>query len=257
MICDADTWIGHWPFRALPRTSAADLLRQMDKQGIDKALVGSLHGLLYKDAHEANHELVREIRRHRDRLIPCAMVNPTYYGWERDLTQCREEFGMPVVRLTSDYHGYKLTDACARDLVAAAHARKMRVALYGRIVDSRGRHRLDPGREANHGEVSALVKKFSRAEFLMLNFDAMVRNRRLDKPACYYDVVRFLGDNGLRLEREIKTHGADRFVFGTTMLMRYGKCALLALDACRITRREREAIEWKNLARLVPEIRSR
>ena len=257
MIYDANTWIGHWPFRALPRRSGADLLRQMDKHEIDKALVGNLHGLFYKDAHEANHELVKEIRRHRDRLVPCAMLNPTYYGWERDLKQCREEFGMPVLRLAPDYHGYKLTDACAKELVAAAHALKMRVALYGRIVDPRGRHRLDPGREADDGEVVAFVKRFPKAQFLMLNFSAMAEDRRLDKPACFYDTPRFLGDNGLRLERQIKKHGADRFVFGTTMLLRYGKPAVLAFDACRITRRERDAVAWKNLAKLVPEMRSK
>ena len=55
MIIDANTWIGHWPFRALPRTSATDLLRRMDRHGITKALVASLHGLLYKDPHEANY----------------------------------------------------------------------------------------------------------------------------------------------------------------------------------------------------------
>ena len=62
MIIDADTWIGHWPFRSLPKRSAGDLLEQMDRLDITKALVGNLNGLLYKDVHESNHELAAELR---------------------------------------------------------------------------------------------------------------------------------------------------------------------------------------------------
>jgi len=253
MLYDADAWIGHWPFRSLPRRSAADLLRQMDRHGIDKALAASLHGLFYKDAHEANHELAKEIRRRRDRLVPCAVLNPTYHGWQDDLKQCREEFGMPVLRLTPDYHGYALGDPCAAELIAAAHDLGLRVALLGRVVDARGRHPLDPGREAAPAEVAALMKKFPGAAFLMLNFGGVLTDPDLDQSACLYDTVRIMGANGLRLEREIKKHGAPRFAFGSTMLLRYGKPACLALDKCRLTKRGREAVRWRNLARLIAE----
>jgi len=254
MIYDADTWIGHWPFRSLPRRSAGDLLRQMDKHGIEKALVASLHGLFYTDAHEANHELAREIRRYRDRLVPCAILNPTYYGWQQDLKQCREEFGMPVLRMVPDYHGYRLSDPCAAEMAAAAQSLNMLVALIWRIVDPRGRHRLDPGREANIDEVHAFVRKFPHERFLLLNFPRTLSRLRFERPACFYDMNLFVGKNGLRLEEEVKRHGAERFVFGSTMLLRYGWPARLALEKCPLSRREREMIQWKNLARLVPEM---
>lgn len=255
MIYDANTWIGHWPFRALPRTSAKDLLKQMDKHGIAKALVGTLHGLMYKDAHEANRELIKESRSHRDRLIPCAILNPVYGGWRDDLKQCREEFGMPVLRMVPDYHGYALSDPCAEEMIAAAHKLKMRVALYWRIVDPRGRHRLDPGREANAHVMEYFVKRFPQARFLMLNFRAMLNDKKLDKPACYYDITQFHGGGGLNLGRQIQKHGTDRFVFGTTMLLRYGKPACINLEKVKLTKRRREAIQWRNLARLVPEMK--
>ena len=255
MIYDADTWVGHWPFRSLPRRSAADLLRQMDKHGIDKALVGSLHGLFYKDAHEANRELAREVRRHRDRLVPCAVLNPTYQGWRRDLAQCREELGMPVLRLVPHYHGYRLSDRCAVEIAGAAHELEMRVALFGRIVDHRGRHRLDPGREADGAEVAAFLKRFPQASFLLLNFAGVPEDRRWDEPACLLDVVRFVGGGGKRLETMIEKHGADRLLFGSTLLLRYARPTLVALEMCDLTKRDRERILWRNLARLVPDMR--
>lgn len=254
MIYDANTWIGHWPFRSLPRRSACELLKQMDTHCIEKALVGSLHGLFYKDAHEANHELVREIQGYRDRLVPCAILNPMYYGWQDDLRQCREEFGMPVLRLVPDYHGYALTDACATELISAAHDLGMRVVLIGRVVDPRGRHPLDPGREAGRDEITAVLSRFPKERFLMLNFSGVLPGDTDDAPAHLYDITRVLGANGLRLEREIKKHGAERFVFGSTMLLRYGKPACLALEKCQLSPQQRDAIEHGNLAKLVPEI---
>ena len=31
-----------------------------------------------------------------------AVLNPAYPGWQEDLGQCREEFGMPVLRLVPE-----------------------------------------------------------------------------------------------------------------------------------------------------------
>lgn len=256
MIFDADTWIGHFPFQSYPQRTAADLLRRMDKAGIDKALVGTLNGLLYKDVHESNRELAKEVARHRDRLVPCAMLDPNYYGFRRDLKQCREEFGMPVLRLVPDYHGYSLRDRAAADMVAAAHEEGMRVAMISRIVDNRGRHRLDPGRGLSNDDALYLANQFPDASFLMLNFYTPPGNKRWDKPDGYFDIVRFVGKSGARMEEIIQMAGADRCVFGTTLLMRYPSAAKLALDVCDLSKRDREAILWRNLARLIPEMKS-
>ena len=255
MIYDADTWIGHWPFRPLPQRSAAGLLKQMDGHGIGKALVGSLHGLFYKDAHEANRELARELRRRRDRLFPCAVLNPTYPGWRQDLKQCREEFGMPVLRLAPDYHGYSLKDKAALEIIEAAHELKMTVALFGRIVDPRGRHHIDPGRPTDEAEVASLLKKFPEASFLLLNFYNPPARRRWDRPICLFDTAYFIGGCGSRMKGIIETLGPDRVVFGSTMLMRYPSPPLLALELCHLKKRERERILWRNLAGLVPEMK--
>jgi len=252
MIYDATAWLGHWPFRSLPRRSAGDLLRQMDKHDIDKALVGSLHGLFYKDVHEANHELTKEIRRHRDRLFPCATINPRYGGWQDDLKQCSDDFGMPVLRMVPDYHDYSLSDVCAQQLVAQAHALDMKPAFFGRIVDPRGRHRLDPGREIDQPALATLLQKAGEISCLMLNFSGIPSGEPFGQALCCYDITRLLGRNGLRLEVEIKKYGAERFLFGTTMLLRYGKPVCLALEKCELANHEREAIQWRNLAKLVP-----
>lgn len=254
MIYDADTWIGHWPFQALPRKSAPELVELMDRHGIDRALVGNLNGLLYKDAHEANHELDRDIASLRDRLVPCAVINPAYFGWQRDLRQCREQFGMPVVRMLPDYHGYTLADPCAGELVAEAHALGMCVALFWRIIDPRGRHWLDPGREASFPAVAEFIRRFPDARFLLLNFRGVLPGPIDDPPQRLYDIPLFVGHNGLRPGREFRNHPATTFAFGTTMPLRSGAAAVLTLEKAGLDTETLEAIQWRNLARLVPEI---
>jgi predicted TIM-barrel fold metal-dependent hydrolase len=252
MIYDAHAWIGHWPFRSLPERGADDLLRHMDWLGITKALVGNLNGLLYLDAHEANHELARDLRRRRDRLVPCATINPTYGGWREDLRQCREEFGMPVVRLLPDYHGYKLADRHAEELVRAALDLGMLPALFQRITDPRGRHPLDPGREAPDEEVLSLLGKFAGERFLLQNFRAIPGGKTPEKARWLLDTTRLMGRNGLMLDRLLREHGARRFALGTSMLLRYGSAPFLALDACRLTKAQRAAVTGGNLVRFLP-----
>lgn len=254
MIYDANAWIGHWPFRSLPERTAADLLRRMDKLDIAKALVANLNGLMYKDAHEANHELAKEIARHRDRLFPCALANPAYDGWKRDLKQCREEFGMAAVRLAPDYHNYSLAGPEAKELVAEALALKMVPAVVWRVVDPRGRHRLDPGEEAKPEDVAALTAEFPKARFLMNNFPGPVEALG-DKVECLYDITGLMGRNGLRMGEEMAKHGARRFCVGTAMLLQSGSAPLIGLEKCPLNKRDREAVEWRNLARLVPEMK--
>ena len=254
MIYDADTWIGHFPFQSLPKQSAPELVDLMDRHGIDKALVGNLNGLLYKDAHEANHELHRAIAGLRDRLVPCAVINPTYFGWRRDLQQCREQFGMPVVRMLPDYHGYILTDPSAAELVAEAQQLGMPVALFWRIVDPRGRHRLDPGREANPADVAKFVRGFPDAKFLLLNFRDVLPGPLDDPHQRLYDIPLFAGDNGLRPAREFRKHNRATFAFGTTMPLRSATAATLMLEKARLDPETLDAIQWKNLAQFVPEM---
>ena len=245
MKVDVDTWIGHWPFRSLPERRAGDLLRRMDRLGIDKAWVGNLNGVLYKDVHESNAELAAEVKGKRDRLIPCALIDPNYDGWKEDLLRCRESFGMPLLRLLPDYHGYGVESDRARELVSYAREIRMRTALLGRVVDPRGRHRLDPGREMDADRASKLLQAFPEEVFLMLNFPRIVDEGR-EKP-CLYDIPRFVGENGLRLEREIRRWGASRFALGTTLLLRYGRPSVLALERCSLSEKEREAVEWRNM----------
>jgi uncharacterized protein len=251
MIFDADTWIGQWPFRSLPMKTAHELLKQMDEHNIDKAMVGSLNGVLYKDVHEANYELIKEIKKHRDRLIPCALINPAYIGWEQDLKQCREEFEMPLIRLLPQYHGYSLSDPCTAELVDAAGKLNMCVSFVGRIVDSRGKHRLDPGKMTDLQEIENVIRAFPDVKFLMLNFSNMPESKIWKQRKCWFDTANFHGGNATLVPKLAKANETDRMVFGSTMLLRYAQGALESFEKAGFTKKQTEDVMYKNLTKIL------
>ncbi len=109
MSIDVHTYFGHYAFRHLRGNTASGLVSYMDRFGIERAVVASLSGILYKNTQPANEELAAAIAPYRGRFIPFAVINPTYAGWRDDLQACHG-LGMKGVRLYPQYHDYKLAD---------------------------------------------------------------------------------------------------------------------------------------------------
>src|SRR6185295_12969376 len=99
MIIDVNACLGHYPFRSLRFNRAETMVDLMDRNGIDRAVVSSLHAVFYRDAHRGNEELFEETKAHRARLIPVATLNPKYVGWGHDLAEAIERWKMKAVTL--------------------------------------------------------------------------------------------------------------------------------------------------------------
>lgn len=252
MIIDANAWLGHWPFRQLRYNDVTGLLRLMDRNGIDKAVVASIHGIFYKNCQRANEELAAETEKQRDRLIPFATLNPNYPGWQRNLRLCREDLNMRGLRLYPAYHDYNLTDSPALELIAAATEMHMPIALPMRVVDMRQRHRLDTERNLTAQELDAVTRACPKTSFIFLNALGL-------QPATFSEenqagrhivtdlsrLTAVLHDNLGELIREA---GAGSVVFGTGVPFNYPKPALLKLEVLRASEADKERIAWGNMA---------
>ncbi len=142
MIIDMNTYLGHWPFRRLRHNTAAALVELMNEKGIDHACVSSASAIFYKNSQAGNEELAEDIEPHRDRLIPFAVINPTYADWQHDLDVCVNDFGVKGLRLYPNYHNYALSDACCHELIRLATERELIVSIPIRQIDQRQRHWL-------------------------------------------------------------------------------------------------------------------
>ena len=102
MIFDLNVFLGHWPFRRLRMGGAAGVRKLMARNSIQQALAIPLQGIFYKDCLDGVQEMAEEIGAHSRDLLPLAMVNPRFPGWERDLRAMVEELGCVGLRADPD-----------------------------------------------------------------------------------------------------------------------------------------------------------
>ena len=253
MILDVNAYLGHFAFRQLRHNTASSLLPWMDAKGIDKAVVSSASAITYRNAQAGNEEVFAEVKSHRDRLIPFAVINPFYAGWQDDLKICHEDFGMSGLRLYPKWHNYQLSDRCCLDLVSAATERGMVISIPVRVEDNRQRSWLANVPDVPLDELTALVKACPKARFVCLNGLGYARSTlgRKDNglPANYCIEISRLStllDN--EIGQLVSSLGAERLVFGTGMPLNYPDPALLKLEVVAVSREDKAKMGWHNMA---------
>jgi predicted TIM-barrel fold metal-dependent hydrolase len=190
VILDCNAYLGEWTFRETRHASAGGLLRLLDKYGIDKACVTHLAGLFYKNAHNANRRLRREIRSHRPRLVPFCVINPFYPGWEDDLTEALQDIGAKAVALYPSLHNYSLLEGCGRRLLERCAEEKIPVALSERIEDERQEHWLFKIPNLPQEEICRAAKENPRVRFLIRDALPLRYQKALQQGNCYFDFSR-------------------------------------------------------------------
>lgn len=253
MIVDVNAYLGHFAFRRLRHNAAASLLTLMDAKGIDKAVVSSAAAITYRNAQTGNEELAAEIAGHRDRLIPLAVVNPSYAGWRDDLKICHEQFGVAGLRLYPKWHNYELSNPCCRELADAATARGLVISIPIRVEDNRQRSWLLNVPDVPLGEIVQLVKACPDARFILLNglgyTGSPLGQNGNGLPANYaIEISRLSALLADEFEQLIANLGAERLMFGTGMPFNYPDPALLKLEVLNVGNADKEKIRSQNAA---------
>jgi predicted TIM-barrel fold metal-dependent hydrolase len=254
MIIDVNAYLGHFAFRRLRHNTAADLLRLMDSKKIDKAVVSSAGAITYRNPQAGNEDLAAEVERHRDRLVPFAVINPSYAGWRDDLKICRDDFGMTGLRLYPKWHNYGLADSRCLDLIGAATERRMVVSIPIRVEDVRQRSWLVDVPEIPMAELAALIQACPSARFILLNGLQYVSSPLGRKggglpPNYLIEISRMDSVLANEIGQLVANLGAERVVFGTGMPFNYPDPALLKLEVLEAGPGDKEKISWGNAAR--------
>ncbi len=250
MLIDVNTYIGHWPFRQLRHNTAEALLRRMDQHGIDRAVVGSIHGVFYKNVHLANEELAEQTRNHRDRLLPFATLDPNYPGWEEDLRRCAEDMGLSGLRLFPQYHGYALDDSAALELVDAAAALGWCVQVPMRLVDRRQRHRFDLAEDLPAATFEQALNRRPAVKWMFLNTLGL-NGARLAAGEFVIEISRLTAVLQRNIQDFAATAGVEHLAFGTGMPFNTPEPALLKLEILDLPAPAAERIAWRNAAALL------
>ena len=251
MLIDVNTYIGHWAFRQLRHNTAEALVRRMDEHGIDQAVVGSVHGILYKNAHAANEELAEQTRPYRDRLIPFATLNPTYAGWREDLRRCAEDLALRGMRLYPQYHGYQLTDALGVELIDRVTELGWAVQVPMRVVDRRQRHAWDLAQDLEPAEIEAAISLRPQVPWMVLNGLGLDGERLAADAQFLVEISRMTSVLQGNIPALIETAGVQHLAFGTGMPFKVPEPALLKLQILDLPGEAKERIAWRNAAEML------
>ncbi len=251
---DINAKTGQWPYR--PVGSLDDLLRTMDRYGIARAAISSLNSVHYFNPHDGNVALSNAVAAHRDRFVPVAVIRPNFAGWERDLLQCFEEFGMRGLTLYPNYHRFSLNDSETQELAALTEicsSKRVPVFVQLGIEDPRRQFRREMVEDVPAEAVGqfagchpglnvvALGLKFSQAERI-----AMPWPKNLQFDTSNYER---LGD----LEYAVKTYGEERILFGTNAPLFHPRANVDKLQCADLTPGQRDAIARRNAAEVFPD----
>jgi predicted TIM-barrel fold metal-dependent hydrolase len=258
MIIDVNAYLGPYAFRQLRHNTAPSLLALMDGKKIDKAVVSSASAITYRNAQAGNEEVAAEVKRHRDRLIPFAVINPAYAGWQDDLKTCHEDLGMKGLRLYPKWHRYPLAGDRCRELVHAAAGRGMFITIPVRVEDYRQRSWLVDVPDVPLDEIAALVKACPQARFIVVNGLGFVNSPLGRKgsglpPNYAVEISRLSAVLANEIGQLVTTLGADRVMFGTGMPFSYPDPALAKLDVLSASPDDKAKIAGQNAAKWLGE----
>lgn len=260
MIVDFFTGIGGWPFRQLKHTTARQLVELLDVEGIDKAVAYPVASILAKDCMDGNRDVAEAASSHPSRIIPFACINPAFSGWETDFTACFERMGFQGLRLFPTYHGYRLGDRCTADLLGAAQAKHIPVALAIRVEDERQHHWLMNVPALDVHAAADVISAFPQITFVIsgATYNELLSAWHALKQCdnwCF-DIGRMQGrhDNPGSVEvvvRAVATFGAGRMLFGSNAPFQYIKSSLLKVIHAEIEEEDRQLIQSGNALRVL------
>ncbi|MSU51403.1 MAG: metal-dependent hydrolase [Opitutus sp.] len=252
MIIDVNASLGHYPFRRLRFNTAEKMIGLMDRNGIDRAVVSSLHAVFYRDAHRGNEELFEETKAHGARLIPVATVNPKYAGWERDLAEAVGRWKMKIVTLVPEHHGYTLTDEHGRAALARIAELGLPVMLRQRFEDRRQRHVWDRAEDLAIAPLLDAARAHPKLKFLLVNWLGLDGQKLVAaglKGRCLIDFARLQVIYRKEVPKLIETMGVESIAFGSHLPFDYVGPSLVKLaNVEQLRPADHERIAWRNAA---------
>jgi uncharacterized protein len=251
MRIDVNAFLGAYPYRRVPGTSAEALLGAMTRTAIDTAWVSHLPSLFWRQPMEGNAWLYETTSR-QPRLKPVPALHPGLVGWQAALREAAER-GAPVVRCDPTYYGLDPAGPEVRQLAAACAAARLPLMMAVRLEDARQRHPNDPTSELPAAAVRALIRSDGDLRLLVTHADrgfieeVHFGSTPQEAARVWWDVSWVWGPPEDQLATLIDTIGAERLLFGTGQPLRIPEVSVAKLDLLELGLEQRAAIESANL----------
>jgi predicted TIM-barrel fold metal-dependent hydrolase len=249
-VIDVSAFVGSYPFRRVPCTSARALRRALERINITEAWVTHLPGLFWRDPGEGNPWLYRTCDE-EPRFRPVPLVHPGLPGWERELDEAVRRRA-PAVRCDPGYLALAPAGPEMRALVRSAAEHRLALLLAVRLEDGRQRHPNDVAPELPAASVRQLLREHSAARLLVTHADrgfveeVHFGSTRQEAERIWWDISWIWGPPEDHLALLLRTVGPARFLFGSGQPLRLPENAVAKLDLLDLSGEIRHMIEEDN-----------
>ncbi len=250
-MIDTNVTLGRWPFRRLPDDEPAALVARLRRHGVTQAWAGSFEGVFHKDLGGVNARLAEDCRRHgQGVLAPFGSVNPKLPDWKEELRRCREDYKMRGIRLHPNYHGYKLDDPAAAELLRMAAERGLVVQIAAQMEDARVQHPLMQVPPVDLSPLARLAGAASGLRLMVLNGPRSASPQAVrGLTAISFDIAMLDGVGGVARLAELVS--ARRVLFGSHAPFYYFESALLKMKEAGLGETEKKRILEENARELL------
>jgi predicted TIM-barrel fold metal-dependent hydrolase len=250
MIVDFCAYLGHWPMYQLPATGAADLVRIMDRCGIDLAFVSLVDGIFLLDPDEANARLASLVEGTRDRLLPVGTLNPSLPGWWNDLDVGIEQHGLCGFRLFPNYHAYELDSVGLTQLAQELARRRLPLFLACYVDEERFQHPAVRAKPLTIPGIVQLLRVSPETTAILNNVScdealALLRTPDLDLENVFLD-INAMDKPWNGLEELLRAAGSDRLVYGSQAPFLYPEAPLALLTQSGIPAHQQAKVLQSN-----------
>ena len=249
MILDADCHISSQKFDS-SALLAAELVDEMDRNGVDKALIW-LRPTYRKEIDAENRAVYEAVRQYPERFLGFGWVNPRL-GKEhalRTLHTCLAEYDLRGVKFNGAQDDYVIDDSTVLELIAAAVAYGKPVAFH---IGADFYENTHPYRLGN------IAAQFPQAQFLMVHMGGAGTpslHRAAIETAQKYPNITLIASaiNEGPILSAIRSLGAQRVSFGSDMPfgMQHVRLAMLQALLRDLPPADRDAVLGGNMARLL------
>jgi len=243
---DCNTYYGLPPFRHLnPVETAADLLAEMDRNHVEKALVWHI-SQQHASAQKGNQILADGIQPY-PRLIGCWTILPTQsleQPKRKDFFIQMKEKRIGAVRVFPDKHNFLLHPLAMEAWFEELSARHIPLL----VSTARGCEWLD---------IYRVLEAFPNLYCIICDHGVWGRDRLFRPllehfPHVYVDTSLYLLDGGI--ESLVQDFGSHHLCFGSGFPDQYIGGMMLALKHAEISEEDKEAIACGNLEHILAEV---
>lgn len=242
MVIDAHAHVGQGRFKSL---EPAELLRQMDANAVDRAVLCPVEEQIVAYNHEGNAYVLEQVRRHPARFVGFAVANP-WFGEAavRELERALGE-GLRGLKLHAVYQGFPMNNPIVYPLIEVAARHK--VPVYAHCGSA---HFGEPLR------LVELARRYPEVTFLMGH--SSFSDFWNDLPRCHqfapnilFETSRNTPGNFQQIGQQI---GTDFMVFGSNAPEHYYHVDMPMLREMFPDPADQEKIFHRNMARALGEL---